>query len=175
MKIAKLLSSTLFLLLATFVSAQDLKLGKVSIAELEQKTHPKDSAATAAILYKRGNARIEFNETDGFILATDVETRIKIYKKDGYEYANQQVAYYLDGNSREMVTFSDAYTYNLLNGKVEKVKVKSDGFFDEEVNKYRGRKKIAFPNVKEGSVFKEIKLKGLLVNALFKVVVKTDR
>lgn len=152
MKIVKVFSTTLFLVLTIQVSAQEFKLGKISIAELEQKAHPKDSAATAAILYKKGNARIEFNETDGFILATDVETRIKIYKKDGYEYANQQVPYYLDGSSREMVTFSDAYTYNLLNGKVEKVKVKSDGFFDEEVNKYRGRKKIAFPNVKEGSI-----------------------
>ncbi|MBE8727168.1 DUF3857 domain-containing protein [Flavobacterium hungaricum] len=152
MKIVKLFSSTLFLLLATFVNGQELKLGKVSVAELEQKAHPKDSAATAAILYKRGNSKIEYNETDGFVLVTDVETRIKIYKKDGSEYANQQVSYYLDGNSREVVSFSDAYTYNLVNGKIEKIKVKSDGFFEEVVNKYRGRKKITFPNVKEGSV-----------------------
>jgi hypothetical protein len=116
MKIAKLLSSTLFLLLAAFVNAQEFKLGKVSIAELEQKVHPKDSAATAAILYKKGSSKIEYNETDGFVLVTDVETRIKIYKKDGYEYANQQVVYYLDGNTREIVSYSDAYTYNLLNG-----------------------------------------------------------
>jgi hypothetical protein len=43
------------LFVATFfsnVNAQDFKLGKVSFAELQEKFHP-DSAAVAAILYKR--------------------------------------------------------------------------------------------------------------------------
>ena len=47
---------TYFLLLILFCSnarAQEFKLGKVSIAELEEKTHPKDTAAVAAILFKK--------------------------------------------------------------------------------------------------------------------------
>ncbi|KAF2509897.1 DUF3857 domain-containing protein [Flavobacterium foetidum] len=152
MKTVKLFSLTVLVLIISKVHAQEFKLGKVSIAELEQKMHPKDSSAAAAILYKKGYSKIEYNETDGFVLNTEVETRIKIYKNDGYEYANQVVPYYFDGNVRETVSFSDAYTYNIVNGKVEKVKVKSDGVFDETVNKYRGRKKLTFPNVKEGSI-----------------------
>ena len=50
------------------------------------------------------------------------------------------------------MSFADAVTYNLVNGKIEKTKLKSDGAFDEIVNKFKAQKKITMPNVKEGSV-----------------------
>lgn len=152
MKLLKLLSLSLILLLVSKVTAQEFKLGKVSIAELEQKAHPKDSAAAAAILYKKGASRIEYNQNDGFVTVTDVETRIKIYKKEGYDWATQKVWYYNSTNLSEKVSFDDAVTYNLVNGKIEKTKIKSEGLFDEVLNKFRGQKKITMPNVKEGSV-----------------------
>ncbi|KLT68053.1 MULTISPECIES: DUF3857 domain-containing protein [Flavobacterium] len=134
------------------LTAQEFKLGKVSIAELEQKVHPKDTAASAAVLYKKGKTSIEYDQTDGFVTLTEVETRIKIYKKEGYDLANKEVWYYSASNSREKVLFSEAATFNLVAGKIEKTKLKSDGSFDEIINKYRSRKKITMPNVKEGSV-----------------------
>ena len=143
----------LFLFFSFFLTAQEFKLGKVSVAELEQKVHPKDTSAVAAILYKKGKSSIEYNDNEGFVLITQVEARVKIYKKEGYDWANQSVVYYIgDNNSREKVEFSDVNTFNLVNGKIEKTKLKSDGVFNEEVNKYRSRKKITMPNVKEGSV-----------------------
>ncbi|KAF2335752.1 DUF3857 domain-containing protein [Flavobacterium daemonense] len=152
MKLIKILSLSIVLLVVSKATAQEFKLGKVSVAELEQKMHPKDSAAPAAILYKKGKARIEFDPTEGFITVTDVEARIKIYKKEGYDWANKAVWYYKQPNFVEKVSFSDAYTYNLVNGKIEKTKLKSEGTFDEVLNKYRAQKKITMPNVKEGSV-----------------------
>lgn len=152
MKIIKLFSLSLFLLIVPKAISQEFKLGKVSVAELEQKVHPKDSSAAAAVLYKKGLSKIEFDPNDGFFVMTEVETRIKIYKKEGYEWANQNVWYYNSSNLKEKVFFSDAVTYNLVNGKVEKTKLKSDGTFDEVISKYRGRKKITMPNVKEGSI-----------------------
>ncbi|MBL0736681.1 DUF3857 domain-containing protein [Flavobacterium sp. GN10] len=152
MKIIKLFSLTAILLIGSKAMSQEFKLGKVSIAELEQKKHPKDSAAAAAILYKKGTARIEYDPNDGFVTLTDVETRIKIYKKEGYDWANQELWYYNTTNLKEKVFFADAVTYNLVNGKIEKTKLKSDGVFDEILSKYRGQKKMTMPNVKEGSV-----------------------
>lgn len=135
------------------ITAQEFKLGKVSIAELQEKVNAEDTSAVAAILYRKGVSRLEYDMNYGFIMMTDVESRIKIYKKEGYNWANQNVTYYVgDKGSRENVTFSDAVTYNLVAGKIEKVKLKSDGVFDENVNKYRNQKKITMPNVKEGSV-----------------------
>lgn len=152
MKFIKLFSLSVFFLFFSGMAAQEFKLGKVSIAELEQKVHPKDSAAAAAILYKKGSARIEYNQNDGFVTITEVETRIKIYKKEGYDWATHEVWYYNNPNLSEKVSFNDAITYNLVNGKIEKTKIKSEGMFDEVLNKFRGQKKITMPNVKEGSV-----------------------
>ncbi|WP_125717715.1 DUF3857 domain-containing protein [Flavobacterium ustbae] len=152
MKFIKLFTLFVILLFSSEIISQEFKLGKVSVAELEQKIHPRDSAAAAAILYKKGTARIEYDVNDGFVTVTDVETRIKIYKKEGFDWANHDVWYYNYSDLREKVSFSDAVTYNLVDGKIEKTKLKSDGVFDEVLNKYRSLKKIAMPNVKEGSV-----------------------
>jgi hypothetical protein len=147
---------TLFLVVVLFCSnanAQEFKLGKVSIAELEQKVHPKDTAAVAAILFKKGETRFEFMKEEGFKVITEVIMRIKIYKKEGYDWANKEVRFLSgSGTIKEAVTFSDAVTYNLVAGKIEKTKLKSEGEFVEKVNKYWSKKKITLPNLKEGSV-----------------------
>ncbi|SDW97159.1 DUF3857 and transglutaminase domain-containing protein [Flavobacterium degerlachei] len=134
------------------LKAQEFELGKVSVAELQEKSHPKDTAAVAAILFKKGKTSYDYSKSNGFVMTTEVQTRIKIYKKEGYDWANQKVKYYLGNGSKENVTFSDAITYNLVEGKIEKTKLSKDGEFDDEVNRYWGQKKISMPNVKEGSV-----------------------
>ncbi|MES2575155.1 MAG: DUF3857 domain-containing protein [Bacteroidota bacterium] len=133
-------------------NAQEFKLGKVSIPELEEKEHPKDPSASAAILFEKGDVRFEYSDERDFEIVTVVQIRIKIYKKEGYEWANHKVRYYIDNKLEENVSFSDAVTYNLVAGKIEKTKLKSDGEFLEKINKYWGRRKITMPNVKEGSV-----------------------
>lgn len=148
-------------------NAQEFKLGKVSIAELEEKEHPKDPSAAAAILFKKGDVRFVYSDAYGFEVVTTVKTRIKIYKKEGYDLVNQEVPYHLESSLNENVFFSDAYTYNLVGGKIEKTKLKSDGEFVEKINKYWGRKKITMPNVKEGSVIEfEYALKTRLKGSL---------
>ncbi len=151
MKLNQLL---LLLFLSSFLpmKAQEFKLGKVTVAELQEKQHPKDTAAVAAILFKTGQVRFEYSQEKGFDMITDVKVRIKIYKKGGYEWANQKVGYYIVNSAKEDVIFSDAVTYNLVEGKIEKTKLKRDGEFDETINKYWAQKKITMPNIKEGSV-----------------------
>jgi hypothetical protein len=153
MKTKKLILLLLLSLLFSNANAQEFKLGKVSIAELEQKMHPKDTAAVAAILFKKGESKFEFKPGEGFKVITEVTMRIKIYKKEGYDWANQEVSF-ISGNPsiKENVYFSDAVTYNLVAGKIVKTKLNSEGEFEEKVNRYRSKKKITLPNVKEGSV-----------------------
>src|SRR5690606_31413066 len=145
---------TLLMVVATslHVSSQEKKFGKVSVAELTEKSHPADSSASAAYLYKIGSARYEYSAYDGFYLMTIIKARIKIYNKDGYDWSNLAVPYYLGHGNREEVRFSDAATYNLEDGKIVKTKLKNDGEFNENINQYWARKKITMPNVKEGSV-----------------------
>lgn len=143
----------LYLILkCTTVSAQKYELGKVSVEELKEKTHPKDTSAVAAILYNKGTTSFVYNENDGFLINTDVEMKIKIYKKEGYEWANQSVPFFVGNNDKEEVTFSKATTYNLVNGQIEKTKLKKEGEFVENINRIWSQKKITLPNVKEGSI-----------------------
>lgn len=147
------LTTTIALFLIAFsTNAQDFRLGKVSIEELKQKIHPTDSSAVAAILFEKAENKLVYNQEKGFEIELVVRTRIKIYKKEGYDWASKKVRYYLINDLREKVVFSDVVTYNLVDGKVEKTKLKSDGEFDEQINKYWAQKKITMPNVKEGTV-----------------------
>jgi hypothetical protein len=155
------------LLLAVFSSkgyAQQHELGKVTVAELEQKQHPKDTSATAAFLFRTAEVRIDYLQGQGFIMKTNVKTKIKIYKKEGYTWANNQIVYYLFGTSSEKVMINGATTYNLENGKITKSKLKNEEVFDENVNRYYGKKKIAMPNVKEGSI---IEFEYTITSAVF--------
>jgi len=141
---------TLLLLCAVPTFSQEFKLGKVTKEELLEKQHPTDTSAAAAILHKRG--KTFFATNDGYWeMVTEVEVRVKIYKKEGYKYASDKITYYSGGKSLK-VYFSDAYTYNLVNGAIEKTKLKSEGEFEEKVNADFTVEKITMPNVKEGSV-----------------------
>jgi hypothetical protein len=150
MKINLLLS--LLILNFYIANAQDFKLGKVSVGELEQRFHPKDSAAVAAILFKKGDVRFDYSPETSFQIITTVKTRIKVYKTDGYKYANFNVPYYLYKGSDANVKIENAVTYNLVNGKIEKTKLGTDGIFVEKVNQNYAQKKVTMPNVKEGCV-----------------------
>lgn len=132
--------------------AQKRELGNVTIEELKEKVCPNDSSAVAAILFEKGKTFFEYKQDEGFILVTEVETKIKIYKKEGYNWANKEVSVYTGANPIEVVDFSKAITYNLVNNQVEKTKLKSDGEFYEKVNKFWSKRKITLPNVKEGSI-----------------------
>ena len=65
----------------------------------------------------------------GFFIVTEVETKIKIYKKEGLDWANFSINAYENGSTREIVDFSKCITYNLEQGKIVKTKLKSDGEF----------------------------------------------
>ena len=150
MKIIKFIA--LLLLTGLTTQAQKYELGQVTKEELAEKTHPADPSAGAAILYSKGSSSMQFSERDGFSLVTVVEMKIKIYNKDGYDWANKIVRYYSSETDRENVDFSKTFTYNLVDGAVKKTKLKSEGEFTEKINKFWTQKKIMMPDVKQGSI-----------------------
>lgn len=152
MRVVQKMFTLTMLLSFISINAQDFQLGNVSNKELEEKFHPSDSSAVAAILFSKGTTNLEYSGTSGFVVVTEVETRIKIYKKEGYDWANKAVEHYTGSSLVEKVAFSKAVTYNLVNGKIDKTKLKSDGEFIEKTNRYWSMSKITMPNVKEGSI-----------------------
>lgn len=140
------------LLSIAIATAQDFKFGKVSKAEIEETQHPIDPDANAAILYNNRKTFFEFNDDDGWTVITEITRRIKIYNKDGVKWATHEVPLYQGSSERDQISNIKGYTYNLVNGKIEKTKLKKNGIFDTEINKYWGKKSLTFPNVKDGSV-----------------------
>ena len=146
----------LILLILTSVysgfSQKKLELGKVTIEELKEKMHPIDTSAVAAVVFQVGKTYFEYSGVYGFGMITEIDTKLKIYKKAGNRYATQSYSYYSGGTNSETVTFSKAITYNLVDGKIEKMKLKSDGEFNEIKSKNWSQKKITLPDVKVGSI-----------------------
>ncbi|MEW4925348.1 DUF3857 domain-containing protein [Algibacter sp. 2305UL17-15] len=132
--------------------AQNYDFGKVSKEELEEKFNPLDSSANAAYLYKYRRTYFEYSEQEGFELITEIHERVKIYHQDGFKYATKPIRLYKSRSSKEEAHNIKAYTYNLIDGKVEDTKLDKKDIFRTEKSKYRDETKFTMPNIKEGSV-----------------------
>ncbi|MEN9908826.1 MAG: hypothetical protein RLZZ540_1975 [Bacteroidota bacterium] len=154
MKLKSIALFSLFLMFTLSVKSQKFDLGKVSISELEEKVHPKDSSAVAAILFKKGRTYFNYDIKKGFFANHEIKIRIKIYKKEGLEWANFEIPYYIgyQNLNDEMVQFSDGITYNIENGSIVKTKLNSEGTFKGNVNENWKKATVTMPNVKVGSV-----------------------
>ena len=131
---------------------EEYEFKEVSKAELQQKYHPNDSLAPAAIIYEKGN--VDFTYNDGWEYTLEVTKRIKIYNKDGYDYANIKIPYYHpDVNKfKENIIKLKARTYNLKNGKVVDERVRNRDIINVEKTEKYNIQKFTFPKVEPGSV-----------------------
>ncbi|RVT73160.1 DUF3857 domain-containing protein [Flavobacterium sufflavum] len=154
MKLKSIISFSLFLIFTLSVQSQKFDLGKVSISELQEKVHPKDSSAVAAVLFKKGRTYFNYDIKKGFFANHEIKIRIKIYKKEGLEWANFEIPYYIgyQNLNDETVRFADGITYNIENGSIVKTKLNSEGTFKGNVNENWKKATITMPNVKVGSV-----------------------
>lgn len=154
----------LFMLFALFCAAPAVraeeqgvnkKFGKPTMQELEMTVYEPEPDASAVILYKEGNGHFYYEPSEGFKVEYEFMTRIKILKQEGTEYADVEIPYYHTWESGEMkdeVLNVQANSYNLVNGKIEKTKLKRDLIFSENVYGNYYVTKFSVPNVKAGSV-----------------------
>ena len=135
-------------------SAQKLQLDRVTKAELAEKRNPNDTSAVAAFLFKKARTRFEYKQKDGFVSYTVVDIKLKVYKKEGLEWANFKIPYYVgyEKLNDETIQITDAASYNLENDKIVKTKLSGEGIFSEKINENWKAKSLTFPNVKEGSI-----------------------
>jgi hypothetical protein len=126
----------------------------VSKEELIETPVVNDSTIGAVMLYRNYRVDFEYRENKGgFMQKVEVHQRIKILNKEGLEWATNKVRLYNKTNaSSERFQGLKGYTYNMVDGDIAKDKLKSDGVFDEEANKYWRYKTFTMPNVQVGSV-----------------------
>ena len=138
--------------------AQDYKFGKVSLEEVNESLYPTDSSAVAAYLLKKRRSYYTYNSGAGLALVSEYHKRIKIYDKNGFDYATQEIGLSKNGSDKESISSIKGMTYNVENGKLVGTKLEKSGIFKSEYSKNLNEVKITMPNVKEGSVL-ELKYK----------------
>ncbi len=148
----KIKIALLLIVFTTSITANEIKFGKVSIEEVSETEHPMEKDADAAILYKKERVFYDYSSEQGWKMIKQAHYRIKIYNKDGFDWATLEIPLYISNSDEERITGVKGYTFNLENGKIVEEKLKKDGLFLEEVNKYRNKASITMPQVKEGSV-----------------------
>jgi hypothetical protein len=65
--------------------------------------HPKILCSGCS--FEKGKTSFEYTQSDGFSMVTEVKTRLKIYKKEGYDWANKSVRYYSGSGIKREYSF----------------------------------------------------------------------
>lgn len=151
------MKSTNLTLLLLFVSlicfSQKVKFGKVNKELVQEIFYPQDSSASAAYLYIKRRTYFNYLNNSGFQVITQYHKRIKIYTKEGLNFANEIISYYTpEYGDKEKVSNIKGVVFNLEKGKLKKTKLTSKSIFKDKKSKYYTETKISMPNVKVGSV-----------------------
>ncbi|MGB0896114.1 MAG: DUF3858 domain-containing protein [Flavobacteriaceae bacterium] len=147
------LFTMLLLFVVTGINAQNYKFGKVSKEELLEKNNPNAPSSSATVLFRKQHVSFDYEHGIGFIQKNEIHERIKVYTKEGFEYATKTIDLYNESNnSKESLVGLKAITYNINSGKIRQTKLTKDGIFNEETNDYWRKVKFTLPNIKEGSV-----------------------
>ncbi|WP_299226977.1 DUF3857 domain-containing protein [uncultured Psychroserpens sp.] len=133
----------IIILISLSTYSQNFEFGKVSKEELVEKFNPKDSSANATYLLK-------FRRT--FKEETEVFERIKIYNKEGFDYATKVIKLYRNGKDKEKLKGFEAYTHNLVDGEIKRTKLNDSGIFETELSERITETKVTLPDIKEGCV-----------------------
>ncbi|WP_340200177.1 transglutaminase domain-containing protein [Ascidiimonas sp. W6] len=141
-----------FLIIGTSWAQDDFKFGKPPKELLTQTAHALEPDTDAAIVYKRNRIFFEYQKNKGFVLKKEIELRLKVYSKEGTGWGTFEIPLIVSANDEEKVSGIKGYTFNVVDGKITDEKLKKEGIFEEEMNRYRNKTSITMPSVKEGSV-----------------------
>jgi len=115
-----------------------IKFGEINIIDLEMRTYAIDTTAPAVILCDFG-----YFDSRNFFFRRNI--RIKILKKEGYDWGNRVFSTSLKTNIK-------ASTFNLVDGKVVETKLQSNSIFVDRISETNYKTRIAMPDIREGSV-----------------------
>lgn len=144
----------MFLPVSLLAQRAPMKLGKIDKADLTLTECSFDPEAEAMVLGEYGELHLVYITDKGWQYKFDYHIRIKVFSAEGLAQATQVVELYEGSRSnREELSQLKGYTYNLVDGKVEKEKMRNDDEFEEELSEHITAVKFTLPAVQVGSVF----------------------
>lgn len=132
--------------------SQDVKYGKINIADLQKNQYSIDPDAHAVIISDIGSSELIGNRKGWFSLLFTKHIRIHILNKNGYDFSNIEIPLYTTDNLQEEIKSIKASTYNIENGKIVESKLEKENIYKEKRNRNTTVQKFTLPNVKEGSI-----------------------
>ena len=149
----KKLTILTFMFMSILGQSQDFKFGKVSKEELKEVSHPTNPEANAVVLFKKQHTSFPFNNEDGFTQETRYHERIKIYNKEGYDWAMKKIRLYdVSNTSQQKIEGLKGYTYTLVDGDIKKDKLRNENIFEKRTNKYWTSCTFTMPGLTEGCI-----------------------
>ena len=148
----KIITLTLFLFIGLFCSSQEnynSESYRVTLDDIKSTTFKRDTTANALVIYERGNSYVDKYEFD---LRTEVQHKIKILNKEGFDNANITIYLYNNERRSEKIDKIIATIYNLVEGDVVKTALTEKEIYREKYDENHTLVKFTMPNIKEGSV-----------------------
>ena len=156
MKTSPLFSALFFVLITSFSYAQKwpFKFGKVTEEEMQLEKCEFYPEAKSMVLGEYGNLSFSYSDDYGWKYEMEVTVRKKIFKITDSDQANVKISLYepVKGSAKEEITGIKSYTYNIVDGKIEREKLDNSEYYTKRINDYWVEISFAIPNVKEGSV-----------------------
>lgn len=122
---------------------------RATLDDIKATTFKKDTTANALVIYERGNSYVDRNDYD---LRTEVQYKIKILNREGFDKATVVVYLYNNESKSEKIHKIVATSYNLIDGEVVKTNLSENDIFREKYDENHTRVKFTLPNIQEGSV-----------------------
>lgn len=126
--------------------------GKTTQYEVSMTEYELDKDAEALVIYDHGEYYFQGDDNQGILLHMIRRVKIKILKQAGIEHANFEIPFYQENNNWEDIEYINGVTYNYDDLQLKKTELTSSNIFEEKINDKLKVKKIALPNVREGSV-----------------------
>lgn len=144
-----------FLLFSSSIFSQvkkEPKFGKISLEQLQKKVDDKFPDAHAVVLFDYGTAYYRFVSNVGLQLNTERHVAIQFFDDTEFDLATFEIYLYHGRGNTEKLGSVKGYTYNLVDGKFDKVKLSKKDIIKEKIDDNLNVKKITMPSLKKGSI-----------------------
>ncbi|MFT6095301.1 MAG: hypothetical protein ACJAXY_001463 [Nonlabens sp.] len=137
----------ILLLSCVYSFGQDLKSGIITLQDFELKTEDTSDDHDAILILN--SVDVVFVDYKQYL---SIRQRIRIETEKGLDYATQSIQLYQSDSGRETLKNLSGTTYNLTDGKVEKVELDVNSVFEEDLSEFYTLKSFTMPDVRIGSI-----------------------
>jgi hypothetical protein len=135
------------------LGAQDLEFGEVDEVDFTLEVKDVEEQPDAVVILRKVEVDFNVSPKSGLTQRRTIHERIKINSEAGLEYATKSIPLYMsDGSIAEKFKDLEGATYNLVDGKVKRRKLKNSGVFEKDLSDQYRAKSFTMPDAKIGSV-----------------------